>query len=144
MGNLCSKSSNPPEQFSTPGRVLGSSSQSQPTSAPVPQKVVSTTPGRTVGGSTAASGGDDPRSAAARAAEVGPIEHYLLLVVSASNTNFDLNGENCANQSTGASSQSVTVDREAVESASGAETADAEPSVELRVRTGTPDTCRRC
>jgi hypothetical protein len=70
MGNLCSKSANQDDQFSTPGRVLGSSSQTQPTSAPVPQKITSSTPGRVVGGTGANSGGDDPRSAAARAAEV--------------------------------------------------------------------------
>lgn len=70
MGGLCSKSANQDNQFSTPGRVLGSSSQNQPTSAPVPQKIISSTPGRTVGGSGAAAGGDDPRSAAAKAAEV--------------------------------------------------------------------------
>ena len=70
MGNLCSKSANQDDQFSTPGRVLGSSSQTQPTSAPVPQKITSSTPGRAIGGTGTNSGGDDPRSAAARAAEV--------------------------------------------------------------------------
>lgn len=67
MGGLCSKESNPPDNFSRPGRVLGASS-SKPTanSVPVPKKIPGSS-GRTVGGSD---GTSDPRNAAARAAEV--------------------------------------------------------------------------
>ncbi|KAL2400074.1 hypothetical protein ABEF93_005062 [Exophiala dermatitidis] len=71
MGNLCSRSANEPDHFSTPGRTVGSSrpAQNQPSSAPVPQKVTTSTPGRTLGGAERPTGPDDPRSAAARAAE---------------------------------------------------------------------------
>ncbi|KIV88458.1 hypothetical protein B0A52_02386 [Exophiala mesophila] len=70
MGNLCSKSSNPPENFSTPGRPLGTSSQTKKTTTtPVPQKLTTSTPGRSLGGREGASSPDDARSAAARAAE---------------------------------------------------------------------------
>lgn len=74
MGNLCSKSSNEADHFSTPGRVLGTAS-SQPrgggqSTAPVPSRVTST-PGRTLGGKRdGASSPDDARRAAAQAAEV--------------------------------------------------------------------------
>ncbi|KAI4267504.1 MAG: hypothetical protein LQ337_008315, partial [Flavoplaca oasis] len=70
MGNLCSRSSNKPDNFSTPGRVIGSSST--PTSAPqnpraqIP-KSATQGQGRTLG--SGGGGGDDARSAAARAAE---------------------------------------------------------------------------
>ena len=68
MGNLCSKSSNEPDHFSQPGRVLGSSADSpQPTRASVPPKISANTPGRTLGGDNAA---EDARGAAAKAAEV--------------------------------------------------------------------------
>ena len=70
MGNLCSKSANKDDNFSTPGRSLGSSSQNQPTTAPVPQKIPSSTPGRAVGGSQRPGSSSDPKSAAAAAAEV--------------------------------------------------------------------------
>lgn len=68
MGGLCSKQSDSSDNFSRPGRVLGASSTSKQAtgSAPVPQKI-SAGPGRTIGGGD---GGSDPRSAAARAAEV--------------------------------------------------------------------------
>ncbi|EXJ71629.1 uncharacterized protein A1O5_05437 [Cladophialophora psammophila CBS 110553] len=69
MGNLCSKSSNKPDNFATPGRTVGSSTQPRQTSAPVPQKITSSTPGRALGGGDATPSADDARSAAARAAE---------------------------------------------------------------------------
>ncbi|KIW85936.1 hypothetical protein AYO21_08578 [Fonsecaea monophora] len=69
MGNLCSKSANKPDNFSTPGRTVGASTQSKQTTAPVPQKITSSTPGRPLGGGDGASSADDARSAAARAAE---------------------------------------------------------------------------
>jgi len=69
MGNLCSKSANQPDNFSAPGRPLGSSSTAKPSSAPVPQKVTASTPGRTLGGSEGTSSSEDARSAAAKAAE---------------------------------------------------------------------------
>lgn len=71
MGNLCSKSENKPDPFQSPGRVLGASAQNQPKTAPVPQKITSGTPGRTLGGGgEGTSGTGDARSAAAKAAEV--------------------------------------------------------------------------
>jgi hypothetical protein len=78
MGNLCSKSSNKPDPFSGQGRVVGTSSDNLPrSSAPVPPKIIANTPGRPLGGanSNKNTGNDDgttpdPRSAAAKAAEV--------------------------------------------------------------------------
>ncbi|EXJ85080.1 hypothetical protein A1O3_05755 [Capronia epimyces CBS 606.96] len=73
MGNICSKSANKPDSFSTPGRTLGTSAspqaQTKSATAPLPQKLTATTPGRTLGGPESASAADDARSAAARAAE---------------------------------------------------------------------------
>ena len=77
MGNLCSKSANESDNFSTPGRVVGSSNiKSQPTSAPVPAKLTTTTPGRQLGGGAgdaSTTGDNNARSAAAKAAEVSSI-----------------------------------------------------------------------
>lgn len=74
MGNICSKSSNQPENFSTPGRTLGSASQTpKATTAPVPKKVTTSTPGRTLGGRDEAPSPDDARRAAAKAAEVSSV-----------------------------------------------------------------------
>jgi len=71
MGNLCSKSANRADHFTTPGRVLGSSSQTAPSSAPVPKQLTTSTPGRPLGGSSKdASSPENARSAAAKAAEV--------------------------------------------------------------------------
>ena len=70
MGNLCSKSANQTDNFSGPGRTVGSSTQPKPTTAPVPAKITTSTPGRTLGGGDGAAATDDARSAAARAAEV--------------------------------------------------------------------------
>lgn len=141
MGNcFSSKSANQDDQFSTPGRTLGSSSQSQPSSAPVPQKIISNTPGRTVGVPGAATGGDDPRIAAARAAKVCLIEALLIWAsiyhTGASRTSFSL--PTCPptrslTHETGASSQSITVNREALKPAASTETADTEPGAELSV-----------
>ncbi|KAF7512451.1 hypothetical protein GJ744_001386 [Endocarpon pusillum] len=75
MGNLCSKSANKPDAFPGQGRVVGTSSSQPASSAPIPQKITSNSPGRPLGGSSVNSGGSfdgaasDPRSAAAKAAE---------------------------------------------------------------------------
>lgn len=69
MGNLCGKQSKDP--FAGPGRTLGSAQPPpQRTTAPVPTqpKQQRENRGRTVGGTESSS--DDPRAAAARAAEV--------------------------------------------------------------------------
>ena len=70
MGNLCSKSSNEPDNFSTPGRTLAASNSGGATSASIPSNRVATTPGRTLGGRDGATGANDARGAAAKAAEV--------------------------------------------------------------------------
>ena len=69
MGNLCSRSSNEPDPFSTPGRTLGSSAPSQPPkpTASVPSNVKSS-PGRTLGGSGTTSEADNDAAARARKA----------------------------------------------------------------------------
>lgn len=71
MGNICSKSANKDDNFAGPGRVLGSSADA-PSRSAVPQKVTSSTPGRTLGsaGTDGASSPDSARGAAAKAAEV--------------------------------------------------------------------------
>ncbi|KAJ9607947.1 hypothetical protein H2200_008026 [Cladophialophora chaetospira] len=69
MGNLCSKSANEPDNFSGPGRPVGSSAQPKPASAAVPAKITTSTPGRTLGGAEGSTAADDARRAAARAAE---------------------------------------------------------------------------
>ncbi|KAK5054615.1 hypothetical protein LTR84_001506 [Exophiala bonariae] len=70
MGNICSKSANQPDNFSTPGRTIGATPQnSTATTTPVPKKVTANTPGRTLGGRVEAPSPDDARAAAARAAE---------------------------------------------------------------------------
>ena len=69
MGNCCGKKSS--DNFANPGRTLGSASSAhQPSSDQVPSKIASTR--RSLGGApTGGDGtGDDPRAAAARAAEV--------------------------------------------------------------------------
>lgn len=70
MGNLCSKSANKDDNFAGQGRTVGSAPPSQPSSAPVPQKITTSTPGRSLGGRDDASSPDDARGAAAKAAEV--------------------------------------------------------------------------
>jgi hypothetical protein len=72
MGNLCSKSSNKGDNFSGQGRVVGASPHPA-SSAPIPQKITTNSPGRPLGGGDGggSDGASDPRSAAARAAEVG-------------------------------------------------------------------------
>ncbi|KAL6251149.1 hypothetical protein RBB50_001357 [Rhinocladiella similis] len=70
MGNICSKSANQPDNFSTPGHTLGSSATPKPASAQPTQRLTASTPGRTLGGSRdGATSPDNARSAAARAAE---------------------------------------------------------------------------
>jgi len=71
MGGICSKSSNPPDNFQTPGRVLGSAPPAAPKTAPTPKKVTAAGgPGRTLGGPSSGTGEtNDARSAAAKAAE---------------------------------------------------------------------------
>lgn len=81
MGNLCSKSSNQPDNFAGQGRVVGSSTtrSNAPASAPIPPQVSSSSPGRTTGqGQGSSLDAADARSAAARAAEVG---HPCQLVI---------------------------------------------------------------
>lgn len=76
MGNVCGKSSSEDDNFSRPGRVVGSApgaAQSAPKTAPVPKKVGG--PPRTLGGSNSNEGGGgenvaDARRRAAEAAEV--------------------------------------------------------------------------
>ena len=72
MGNICSKSANKDDNFSTPGRVLGAAPQPARVPAQPNQKLTSSTPGRALGsaGSDGASSPNDARSAAARAAQV--------------------------------------------------------------------------
>ncbi|KAL1853027.1 hypothetical protein Plec18167_005686 [Paecilomyces lecythidis] len=72
MGNICSRSANKSDPFSQPGRVLGSAppADSAPR-APLPPKVNSMGPGRTLGGASGGSSTDaeDARSKAALAAQ---------------------------------------------------------------------------
>lgn len=70
MGNCCGRQSS--DNFSTPGRTLGSAPapQSKSSSTPLPKKI-SSNPGKSLGGSSSTGdGSEDPREAAARAAEV--------------------------------------------------------------------------
>ncbi|KAK0645320.1 hypothetical protein DIS24_g8014 [Lasiodiplodia hormozganensis] len=70
MGNLCGKESKS-DNFAGPGRALGSApALSNNATAPIPatKKSALQGNGRTLGGPEA-TGGDDPRSAAAKAAE---------------------------------------------------------------------------
>lgn len=73
MGNLCSKSSNETDNFAGQGRTVAASSQNTPSTAPVPKKIISSTPGRSLGGRDGANSPEDAKSAAAKAAEVS---HY--------------------------------------------------------------------
>lgn len=69
MGACCGKSSTSDgDHFATPGRTLGDAPPSQPASSSVP-RIANASPGRTLGASSSAAG-DDPKTAAARAAEV--------------------------------------------------------------------------
>lgn len=74
MGNICSRSSNEPEAFAGPGRVVGASpaGQSSAPRASVPAKANwQSSPGRTLGESSPQQGGgDEARSNAAIAAQV--------------------------------------------------------------------------
>ncbi|KAJ5432648.1 uncharacterized protein N7458_011804 [Penicillium daleae] len=73
MGNICSRSSNEPDAFAGPGRVVGAppSGQSTAPRASVPAKANwQNTPGRTLGESSPQQGGnDEARSNAAIAAQ---------------------------------------------------------------------------
>ncbi|KAI2790181.1 hypothetical protein POX_d05687 [Penicillium oxalicum] len=74
MGNICSRSSNQPEAFTGPGRVVGappSAPQSNAPRASVPAKANwQSSPGRTLGESSPQQGGgDEARSNAAIAAQ---------------------------------------------------------------------------
>lgn len=83
MGNLCSKSANQSDNFSSPGRVLGGAAADQGrTTAPVPAKITASTPGRTLGSSQNPGGQEDARSAAAKAAEVSAMIVVLSVSVS--------------------------------------------------------------
>jgi hypothetical protein len=74
MGNICSRSSNEPEAFAGPGRVVGASTagSSNAPRASVPAKANwQNSPGRTLGESSPQQGGnDEARSNAAIAAQV--------------------------------------------------------------------------
>ncbi|KAE8147409.1 hypothetical protein BDV25DRAFT_160443 [Aspergillus avenaceus] len=70
MGNICSRSKNEPESFTTPGRVLGSNPSPAPNKpagprAPLPAKA---TTGRPLGGGGAPGAGDDTADARSNAA----------------------------------------------------------------------------
>lgn len=68
MGALCGKEAQDSDPFSHPGRTVGSAPASQ-TRASVPK---TTDKGQTLGNSKSGNSvGNDPRSAAAKAAEVG-------------------------------------------------------------------------
>ncbi|KAJ5794197.1 hypothetical protein N7457_000796 [Penicillium paradoxum] len=75
MGNLCSRSSNEPDPFSQPGRVVGTNSSGRDAAprAPLPTKTNwKATPGRTLGESNTTSsvaGADEARANAAIAAQ---------------------------------------------------------------------------
>ncbi|KAJ5698497.1 hypothetical protein N7462_000502 [Penicillium macrosclerotiorum] len=73
MGNICSRSSNEPDAFSGPGRIVGAPSpdQSAAPRASVPANTNwKSTPGRTLGDSAGPPGGEDEaRSNAAIAAQ---------------------------------------------------------------------------
>ncbi|KAJ5995430.1 hypothetical protein N7481_002407 [Penicillium waksmanii] len=78
MGNICSRASNDPEAFSSPGRVVGTnpSNQSAAPRASVPAKANwKNSPGRTLGDNAGAQGdSDEARSNAAIAAQVSKPE----------------------------------------------------------------------
>jgi hypothetical protein len=83
MGNLCGKTSKEEDNFTGPGRVLGSAPAPQnnakasvPASQQPKQKPVVGGPGRTLGESSGDVG--DARSAAARAAEVRSLDTVSL------------------------------------------------------------------
>jgi len=71
MGNLCGRESS--SNFQGEGRTLGSAPAARPAStpnkAPVPAAAQKSSPGRTLGGSSASTDAD-PKSNAAKAAEV--------------------------------------------------------------------------
>ncbi|KAL2375988.1 hypothetical protein RJ035_008157, partial [Blastomyces gilchristii] len=72
MGSFCSKSANPTEPFAQPGRVLGTNPN--PPQAPRASLPRNASAGRTLGGGPGGGPGpgqrtEDPRNAAARAAE---------------------------------------------------------------------------
>lgn len=74
MGSCCSKSSE--DNFAGPGRQLGSTPAAGPDRASIPplnkQKPKISGTGRTLGSNSGGGSTDDPRAAAARAAEVSP------------------------------------------------------------------------
>lgn len=82
MGNLCGKQSKD-DNFAGPGRTLGSApppSDNARASIPATKKSPLQGNGRTLGG-PGGSGDDDPRSAAAKAAEVRSLSAYELFVM---------------------------------------------------------------
>jgi hypothetical protein len=82
MGNLCSKSANPTDNFAGQGRVVGTAPKPA-SSAPVPQKITTTSPGRPLGGGESggvrSDGTSNARSEAARAAVVGVLLYLRCL-----------------------------------------------------------------
>ena len=76
MGNLCGKPSNDDDNFSAPGRPVNSAPPPKPAAAaaPIAKPAQAQIANRTLGGTN--SGAEDPRAAAARAAEVcGQVLH---------------------------------------------------------------------
>ena len=83
MGNICSRSKNQPEAFSSPGRVLGSANpppgdtgkSSSGPRAPLPANAST---GRTLGGTGAPGAGADTADARANAAIAAQVSYFLL------------------------------------------------------------------
>ncbi|KAF4123364.1 hypothetical protein GMORB2_6065 [Geosmithia morbida] len=67
MGNICGKTES--DNFSSPGRIVGSAPPAGPKSAPVPKKAVVGGPGRTLGADRGSSSAESPDQARQRAAE---------------------------------------------------------------------------
>lgn len=83
MGNICSRSKNEPEAFSSPGRVLGSANpppgetgkSSSGPRAPLPAKAST---GRTLGGAGAPGAGADTADARTNAAIAAQVSYFFL------------------------------------------------------------------
>ncbi|KAE8394349.1 hypothetical protein BDV23DRAFT_147765 [Aspergillus alliaceus] len=82
MGNICSRSRNEPEAFTTPGRVLGSANpppgetgeSSSGPRAPLPAKAST---GRPLGGAGAPGAGPDTADARANAAIAAQVSYFF-------------------------------------------------------------------
>ncbi|TQS33318.1 hypothetical protein Golomagni_06343 [Golovinomyces magnicellulatus] len=73
MGNLCGKEERP-DNFSQPGRVVGTAPPPAPKTAPVPKKVGG--PPRTLGGSSGPATAADASDARKRAAEAAEVRYH--------------------------------------------------------------------